>query len=520
MALLGSLLLLAGLVVVLLRKYVKSLSQSHQSLPLPPGPKPLPIIGNILDIPHEKTWLTYQDLCAKYGDIVHLRALGQTIIVLGSSALRLNSRKASAIYSDRGQSAMASLSTGWDWNMGFIPYGQWWRRTRRAFHQHFHQGVVDKYQPVQLRESRRFIQNVLRDPNGLVHHIRFAFGATILKIAYGIEIPESDEKYTVMAEKALEGLSQGLTPGSYLVEFIPALRHVPAWFPGAGFKRKAARWRSAALTLREAPFAETKMAFNNGMAVPSITSSFLEKIAQLNEEQATDEEEVVKNAVGVAYSAGADTTFSTLQWFFLVMLLYPDVQRKAQAELESIVGPGRLPDFSDRESLPYVNAIALECFRWRPVLPLGVPRQTLADDEYRGYFIPRGALVIPNIWAYAHDPTAYPEPGTFNPDRFLKDGRLDPSVRDPRTLIFGFGRRICPGRHLADASLFINIATALHVFNVGFPGGKSITINTEMTSGLLSYPHPFPYSITPRSAAAEALIRNAVTDLENDGVIC
>lgn len=91
-------------------------------------------------------------------------------------------------------------------------------------------------------------------------------------------------------------------------------------------------------------------------------------------------------------------TLSTVQWFFFAMAAHPEVQRKAQAELDAIVGPGRLPEFEDCESLPYVNAVIKECLRWRSVVPLNVPHKSLEDDEYRGFFIPKGSLVVANIW--------------------------------------------------------------------------------------------------------------------------
>ena len=87
-----------------------------------------------------------------------------------------------------------------------------------------------------------------------------------------------------------------------------------------------------------------------------------------------------------------------MSWFFLAMALHPEVQAKAQAELDAVVGPDRLPEFSDRTALPYLNAVIKEALRWQNVLPLGVIHRSMADDEYNGYFIPKGSLVLANIW--------------------------------------------------------------------------------------------------------------------------
>jgi len=123
------------------------------------------------------------------------------------------------------------------------------------------------------------------------------------------------------------------------------------------------------------------------------------------------------------------------------MVLNPRVMGKAQEELDRVVGKGRLPDFSDREDLPYIDAIVKEIIRWNPPPPIGVPSRVTQDDVYQGHFIPAGATVVQNIWAICRDPSIYPDPETFNPDRFLKDGKIDPSVFNPEDRVFGAGRR-------------------------------------------------------------------------------
>ena len=123
------------------------------------------------------------------------------------------------------------------------------------------------------------------------------------------------------------------------------------------------------------------------------------------------------------------------------MVLNPKAMRKAQEELDRIVGKGYLPDFSDKDRLPYTEALAREVFRWNTPAPIAFPNRVVQDDVYRGYFIPAGTIVIQNIWAICRDPTIYPDPETFNPDRFLKDGKIDPLVFNPEDRVFGAGRR-------------------------------------------------------------------------------
>jgi len=123
------------------------------------------------------------------------------------------------------------------------------------------------------------------------------------------------------------------------------------------------------------------------------------------------------------------------------MVLNPKAMKKAQEELDRVVGEGELPDFSHKDNLPYIDALVKEVLRWNPSLPITVPNRAMQDDVYRGYFIPKGATVIKNVWAIFRDPKVYPDPEAFNPDRFLKDGKIDPLVFNPEDRAFGTGRR-------------------------------------------------------------------------------
>ena len=123
------------------------------------------------------------------------------------------------------------------------------------------------------------------------------------------------------------------------------------------------------------------------------------------------------------------------------MVLNPKVMEKAQEELDRVVGKDRLPDFSDRANLPYIDAVVKETLRWNPPVPVGLSSKVTKDDVYRGYFIPAGATIMQNIWAVCRDPSAYPNPEIFNPDRFLKDGKINPQVFNPEDRVFGTGRR-------------------------------------------------------------------------------
>ncbi|KZS97164.1 cytochrome P450 [Sistotremastrum niveocremeum HHB9708] len=205
-------------------------------------------------------------------------------------------------------------------------------------------------------------------------------------------------------------------------------------------------------------------------------------------------------------SAGADTTASTVDSFFLAMTLARRVQKKAQEHIDALTQGERLPNMEDVESLPYIQAIVRETLRWRPAVPSGLTHSLTQDDEYDGMFMPAGTMVIANIWNMSMDSAYYPQPSEYNPDRFIenKDGqiRLKREIQNPEDFVFGFGRRICPGRHFAMKSIYISVATILAVFDISSPlddAGDPIPPDTEYGGGLIGHPKPFQCIFTPRS---------------------
>jgi len=207
-----------------------------------------------------------------------------------------------------------------------------------------------------------------------------------------------------------------------------------------------------------------------------------------------------------------NNTVSALHSFFLAMVLNPDVQRRAQDEIDKIVGKDRLPTLADRGRLPYVEAVLKEVYRINPVAPLGVAHASSQSDVYQGYVIPKGTVIMPNIWSMMRDSDVYANPMEFNPLRFLPTGDTPPE-KDPKELCFGFGRRICPGLNLADASIFIACAMTLATFDISkrVENGEVVEPLNEYTGGSISHPKPFRCSIRPRSSRTKNLINITTT---------
>ncbi|KAF9524343.1 cytochrome P450 [Crepidotus variabilis] len=308
-----------------------------------------------------------------------------------------------------------------------------------------------------------------------------------MSVAYGIEVKPKDDVYIQTAERGVYPLTVAAVPGSFLVDLLPILKYVPAWFPGAGFQTKARQWKRLATDMIELPYAEAKKNIAEGTCPPCFTSMCFEKMNSGTSDDAY-REDIIQGAAGTMYAAGSDTTISGVASCILGLLERPDVFKQARADLDRVVKKGHLPDFDDEASLPFITAIVKEVLRWRDIVPIAVPRYLENDDQYKGYRLPAGSIVIPNAWAMLHDESVYPEPFEFKPERFMKDGKINPETRDPAHACWGFGRRICPGRYVGFAALWVSIASIIHVFDIEKERdeqGKPLELSHEYVSGIV-----------------------------------
>ncbi|PPR03343.1 hypothetical protein CVT24_012583 [Panaeolus cyanescens] len=502
--------------------YVYATRRSRRH-PYPPGPKGLPIIGNILDMPKEREWEVYHQMCKELDtDILHLCVAGTHIVVLDTYEVASDLlEKRSTIYSGRPRLPMVVELMGWDYNFGFMDYGDRWRAHRRLMHNSFHPTAALKFRPHELEASRVLVKRIYEEPDDLLESLRIFSGEIIMSSTYGLSISSKSSKYINLSREAIDPVVPALVPGTYLVDVIPALKYVPDWFPGAKFKRIARENRKMAMKVREVPFADTKSEIATGVARLSFCRTSLEMARTLEAEQMLEREELIKNVAGTLYGAGADSTMATVGTCILALLNHPEVLRKAHEELDRVLKQGALPDFEDMENLPYITAIVKESMRWRDTAPLGLPHVSQVDDVYKGYRIPKGSIVIPNAWAMLHDEDIYADPLSFKPERFLKrvetkDGiryELDKSVRDPSFAIWGFGRRICPGRYMAASAIWMAVASLLAAFDFTQFEDGSPDLNHPYMPGGLRVPKPFKCKIRPRSPEIERSIQSIDADL-------
>ncbi|CAL1697458.1 unnamed protein product [Somion occarium] len=476
----------------------------------PPGPRRLPLLGNIHLLPMEYQERTLAEWGKTYGNLVFAKLFRTPAIIINSfDVARDLLDKRSGNYSDRPRFILQSELMGLDTVLTHQRYGERHRQQRKWMQNLFqNKKALDQYQALQRREVYITLQGMLTSPENFKAHL-FRFTASLtLDATYGHRVVSADDMFVHVAERGIEVISESGSPGSMLVDFFPFLKQIPTWMPGAGFKRKAFSARKSIVDMQDVPYNMVREQMSLGAARPSITSALVESCIQDGELSQYDEDSIKGTSTAI-YAAGTETTSNTMNSFILAMVAHPDVYRRLRDEMDRVVGTDRLPDFDDRDSLPYLECVIKELYRWRVAVTLGIPHSTMQDDEYNGYHIPGKAMVIANLWAMSQDTARYPHPGLFLPERYLTATNQEDTL-DPRSFVFGFGRRRCPGADFADRNIYLlsaNIIATLDISKAKNEFGQEIDPPLNYLSGFASKAKDFQCSITPRSERAARLIR-------------
>lgn len=489
------------------------LGRRKARLPLPPGPPAHPILGHIPVFPaKENRDDVFYQWAQQHGDVVHVNLLGKSIILLNSEQAAADLLdKRSANYSDRPAFPIYER-VGWRDALAFMPYGPHFTRMRKTLQQPFNRGEVGKYLPVHEQEVNTLLKNLLEEPRDVDRHVhRYSIGF-MMEILFGHRVASEDDEYFQMSEEIADILRAGAR--RTLLDISPLFEKLPTWLPGAWFVQYIRDIKPFLKNLIDFPIERIQRQMVQGNARPCVVAKHLEELereGKLTAENTHDIKMIAQTTLG----GGAETTWHGIMFFVACMMMNPEAQKRAQQEIDRVVGTGRLPDFGDRDSLPYVECVVQETMRWYPVAPIGVPHRAMEEDEYRGMRIPKGATVIANARSMALDARQFHEPHEFRPERFLPHPEGYGEVFS-MNLVFGWGRRICPGRFLALNSVWLVAVRLLAVFNFQKPrdrDGNVIEQQLKIVTGLAAHPDRFECDVRPRSTKAAELALQAYDQL-------
>ncbi|KAJ5496506.1 Cytochrome P450 [Penicillium fimorum] len=517
--------LLGALSAIVIGRLVLSLIK-RPSLPLPPGPKPAPLIGNIHQLPKTRQWLELYHWSKKYGPVMHLSMAGQPLIVLSThqAAHDLLSRRSSR-YSDRPRMVMAGDLVTKGMHMLLRPYNDQYKLHQKMEAPLLTLRSASKYRPLQDLESQQLLWDVLGEWDkfgekgvDFHHHFERAMASTIYCLNYGYRLQTGYEKELLDGKRVQEEFSRTGQVGNYIVDTFPILNHLPKFL---------APWKKEGEELfeleRQLHVGNLKKGLNNGKW------NFSKHMKDSPEAAGMPEIELAFD-LGILADAGLDTSTVALDWFIIAWITSGSAGwvKKAQQLLDEVVGKDRLPSFEDRPKLAYIDAIVNETLRWRPVGAQGVPHFTKTEDEYMGYHIPANSIVLPNAFAITRDETVFGEDvDNFIPERWLTEdsdmehidicGLNTSALKDLPQTGFGFGRRICTGRLIARNQLFIEMARMLWSFDVEAgvvdeaTGVRYKVNNMDCRDGFITLPKLFRSVMRPRGQWVRDVILKAGT---------
>ncbi|KAK7055282.1 cytochrome P450 [Favolaschia claudopus] len=458
---------------------------------LPPGPTGHWLTGPA--IPRELPWLKFEEWIQEYGPVISFWRGRQLTVIVGryDAAVEIM-EKEGASNADRPSNIAAGETLSGGMRTLLIPNGERLRKLRKVLHSQLRPIVAAQYQPIQQVNAQYHMLDLLRDPANHMTHSQGYAASVILSLTYGAAAHTASTAPIIQEVNGAQArLGAALVPGAYMVDAFPLLRYVP------GYLSELRRQHQMELGLFKSQLESVRQRL---VANQDVKPCFAKMLVEHQEEyQLTDNEAAY--LAGSMFGAGAGTSASAISIMVMAAATFPEAQQKVQDQLDIVVGTGKLPTFQEEPDLVQVTAFYLETFRWRPVSAGGFAHRATRDIVYNGHVIPAGAAIYGNHWSIARDPVIFPDPERFDPQRWITaDGN---KIReDLKVFQFGFGRRVCPGLHVASKSLFINTALMLWSFRI-LPDEKKPIDTMAFTNTANTHPLPFSVRFEPRRDVKE-----------------
>ncbi|KAH6782226.1 hypothetical protein C2S51_007519 [Perilla frutescens var. frutescens] len=460
----------------------------RRRLRFPPGPAPIPIIGNLLQLgqsPHRHL----ADLSKTYGPLMYLK-LGSIHTVVASSPEFAKEilQKHDQTCSGRAVPHVAHVLDHYQASLAWLPVGTKWRKFRKISKEHMFtvhkMGESEGLRQEKLRQMRHYLEKCC-SRSSLVNFEEVSFVTSLNLISatlFSVEFARFDSDSSSHHE--IKGIIQGLmkiagTPN--LADFFPLLRLVDP----QGLKRKSMAYFTKLLEKFDEIIGKRLQENAKSDEDSRKRKDLLQVLLDLNQENASDLTlHDIKHLLLDLFVAGTDTTTDSVQWAMTELIRHPEKMSKAKNEVRSVIGENEQVEEADIGKLPYLNAVIKESFRCHPPGPFLIPHKAEADVEINGYTIPRGARILVNAWAIGRDSSVWSNPDSFEPERFLGT-KIDYRGQDFELIPFSSGRRICPGLPLAHSMVHLMVASMIHNFDWKLePGMKPEYIDMSDVFGL------------------------------------
>ncbi|XP_017365784.1 cytochrome P450 2D6-like isoform X2 [Cebus imitator] len=464
----------------------------------PPGPMPLPGLGNLLHVDFQNTPNSFNQLRRRFGDVFSLQLAWTPVVVLnGLEAVREALVTRGEDTADRPPVPIYQV-------LGYGPRSQ---------------GVFMARYGLVWREQRRFCVSTLRNlrlgknlleqwvtkeaaclcaafddydgrpfrPNELLDK---AASNVIASLTCGHRFEYDDPRFLRLLDLAQEGLKEGSGFLPQVLNAIPVLLRIP-WLAG-----KVLRSQKAFLAHLDELLNEHRMTWDPAQPPRDMTDAFLAEMEKAKENpESSFNDTNLRMVVADLFLAGMVTTSITLAWGLLLMILHPDVQRRVQQEIDDVIGQARRPEMGDQVRMPYTTAVIHEVQRFGDIIPMNMPHMTSRDIEVQGFLIPKGTAIFASLSSVLKDEAIWEKPFRFHPEHFLDaQGRF---VKPEAFLPFSAGRRACLGEPLARMELFLFFTHLLQHFSFSVPTGQPRP-SSSPAGGFLVYPSPYQLCAVPR----------------------
>uniref|UniRef100_A0A803ST57 Uncharacterized protein n=1 Tax=Anolis carolinensis TaxID=28377 RepID=A0A803ST57_ANOCA len=462
----------------------------------PPGPTPLPLIGNLLQLKPTNIAEQFKKMSKKYGSVFMVYfGMDPVVVVYGYDVVKKVLVDSGDEFLNRGSFPSSDKT-----NKGlgiFMSNGERWVQLRRFSLMTLRNfGMGKKSIEERIQEEAEHLMKELRDKRGQAFNPQHLFNCVtsnvICHILLGKRFDYNDEEYLRALKQLIDGFRLESSVSGQLYNFFPRIMD---YLPGPHQTFFKNMYGVQAFIARK--IEENEKTLDHTDVPQNFVDAFLLKMEQEKNNPTTEfTKENLMMAIYDLFIAGTETSSTTIRYFFMTLLEHPEVQAKIQDEIDRVIGRERMPTMKDRLEMPFTEAAIHEGQRFLDLVPLGFIRLAKRDVEMEGFTIPKGATIYPILSSALHDPKQYANPYQFNPEHFLdKDGRFKKNGAD---MPFSAGKRNCLGEGLARMELFIFITTVLQSFSLKHaPGVPKIDLTPDV-SGFLNIPRQVPFCFSPR----------------------